>query len=115
MTAVTREAIVEAAARAQYEHDRATRGGDGPFEWDEWDDLLTFEQAICREDVTPIVTATLGALMPMVIDSQEWGEANEKLGRHNEAKGDDLSALTAYTESRARFAEARRLLGVIQS
>ena len=66
MTAVTREAIVEAAARAQYEHDRATRGGEGPFEWDEWDDLLTFEQAICREDVTPAVTATLAALMPLV-------------------------------------------------
>ena len=66
MTAVTREAIVDAAARAQYEHDRATRGGDGPFEWDEWDDLLTFEQAICREDVLPAVTATLAALMPLV-------------------------------------------------
>ena len=64
--ALTREAIVDAAARAQYEHDRATRGGDGPFEWDEWDDLLDFERAICREDVMPVVLATLDALLPLV-------------------------------------------------
>jgi len=114
MTAVTREAIVEAAARAKYMADRAQSGGDGPFEWPEWEDLPAFEQAICRQFVFPVVLATLDALMPMVIDSQEWGEANEKLGRHNEAKGDELSALTAYLESHARFAEARRLLAVIK-
>ena len=113
MTAPTREAIVEAAARAKYLDDR-TRGGDGPFEWPEWDDLPAFERDICREHVAPIVTATLGALMPLVIDSQEWGEANKKLGRHNEAKGEKVSALTAYLESHARFAEARRLLAVIK-
>ena len=113
MTAVTRDAIVEAAARAKYMDDR-TRGGEGPFEWPEWEDLPDFEQAICRESALVTVDATLTALMPLVIDSQEWGEANKKLGRHNEAKGEKVSALTAYLESHARFAEAGRLLAVIK-
>ena len=114
MTAVTREAIVDAAARAQYMGNRAERGGDGPFTWPEWDDLPVFEQAICRQFVFPVVLATLDALMPLVIDSQKWGRVNEDLGRDADAKGNDTGALTAYTESHARFAEARRLLAVIK-
>ena len=84
MTDLTREAIVEAAARAQYEHDRATRGGDGPFEWPEWDDLPVFEQAICRQFVFPVVLATLGALEPVAARYVELADINEQVARDGE-------------------------------
>ena len=114
MIALTREAIVEAAARAQYEHDRATRGGEGPFEWPEWDDLPDFEQAICREHVMPAVTATLTALMPLV------EEFRAEAGFH-ERNSEDCQKNLKYelaAESWGRFlaheADADRLLAVIK-
>ena len=78
MTAVNRDAIVDAAARAKYLDDR-TRGGEGPFTWPEWDDLPAFEQAICREDVLPAVTATLAALEPVAARYVELADGNEQL------------------------------------
>ena len=81
MTALTREAIVEAAARAQYLDDR-TRGGEGPFEWPEWEYLPDFERAICRESALVTVLATLRALEPV-------SDAFEGLAAVNEALVDD--------------------------
>ena len=114
MTALTREAIVEAAARAQYEHDRATRGGDGPFEWPEWDDLPVFEQAICRQFVFPVVLATLDALMPLVEHFKYWAEVNESIAENANDKDEHERTLTAYATSAANYAAAKYVLGVLK-
>ena len=93
--ALTREAIVEAAARAQYMDDRATRGGDGPFEWPEWDDLPDFEQAICRESALVTVLATLTALMPLVEGFEALAKSNEEIAErhlHGDNHGSEMKA-----------------------
>ena len=111
--ALTREAIVEAAARAQYEHDRATRGGDGPFEWDVWDDLLTFEQAICRQFVFPVVLATLAALMPLVEELRAEAGFHERNSEDCQKNLKHELAAESWGRFLAHEADASRLLAVI--
>ena len=113
MTAVTREAIVDAAARAQYEHDRATRGGDGPFEWPEWDDLPDFERAICREDVMPVVLATLGALMPLVEEFRAEAGFHERNSEDCQKNLKHELAAESWGRFLAHEADASRLLAVM--
>ena len=111
--ALTREAIVEAAARAQYMGNRAERGFEDHPNWPEWDDLPVFEQAICRQFVFPVVLATLDALMPLV------EELRAEAGFH-ERNSEDCQKNLKYelaAESWGRFlaheADADRLLAVI--
>ena len=113
MTAVNREAIVDAAARAQYEHDRATRGGEGPFEWPDWDDLPVFEQAICRQFVFPVVLATLDALLPLVEGLQLSAEEYAKCGEQSVANGSHEHAAIDHSASAAYYQAAKRVLEVI--
>ena len=113
MTALTREAIVEAAARAQYMDDRANRGGDGPFTWPEWDDLPVFEQAICRQFVFPVVLATLDALMPLVVDMRDDAVASE---REAETAAFNLRhdiERQSLARAAVHYADARKLRSVI--
>ena len=112
--ALTREAIVEAAARAQYEHDRATRGGDGPFEWPDWDDLPVFEQAICRQFVFPVVLATLGALMPLVEEFRAEAGFHERDSEDCQKNLKHELAAESWGRFLAHEADADRLLAVIK-
>ena len=113
MTPLTREAIVEAAARAKYLDDRANRGGEGPFEWPEWEGLTDFEQAIRREDVTPIVTATLTALLPLVEEFRAEAGFHERNSEDCQKNLKHELAAESWGRFLAHEADADRLLAVM--
>ena len=112
--ALTRDAIVDAAARASYEHDRATRGGDGPFTWPEWDDLPVFEQAICRESALVTVDATLTALVPLAEEFRAEAGFHERNSEDCQKNLKHELAAESWGRFLAHEADADRLLAVIK-
>ena len=113
MTAVTRDAIVEAAARGKYMAERSEGGGDGPFTWPDWEDLPVFEQAICRESVLPVVTATLAALMPLVEEFRAEAGFHERNSEDCQKNLKHELAAESWGRFLAHEADADRLLAVM--
>jgi len=112
MTAVTRDAIVKAAARAEYMDDR-TRGGEGPFEWPEWEYLPALGQAIYQESALVTVLATLAALMPLVEKFEVLATTLEGAAYAERRDGHLLLEGAAFGKSIAYMDAANQLRKVI--
>jgi len=99
--ALTREAIVETVARAQF----------APATWDK---LSAFGKSMAREQALPYVTATLAALMPLVEDLRDQAGDHTDYAKRYERKDETGRAMNAYGQSTGMLIGANTLLGVMK-